>query len=93
MARPVAAEPDRRRYVERLNRLRLHQPVFRARMLSAYDTTCAMCRLRHVELLDAAHILADTHPRGTAVVPAGWRCAASTTAPSTVTCSGSAPTS
>lgn len=67
----AVAEPDRRRYVERLNKLRLHQPVFRARVLSAYGTACTMCRLRHADLLDAAHILADTHPRGTAVVPNG----------------------
>jgi putative restriction endonuclease len=30
-----------------------------------------MCRLRHAELLDAAHILGDTHPRGEPVVPNG----------------------
>ena len=30
-----------------------------------------MCRLRHSELLEAAHILPDTHPRGEAVVPNG----------------------
>jgi len=68
---PAAAEPDRRDYVAQLNKLRLHQPVFRARVISAYGLSCAMCRLRHAELLDAAHILADTHPRGTAVVPNG----------------------
>jgi len=30
-----------------------------------------MCRLRHASLLDAAHNLPDTHPRGTPVVPNG----------------------
>jgi putative restriction endonuclease len=30
-----------------------------------------MCRLRHGELLDAAHILPDGHPRGDPVVPNG----------------------
>ena len=30
-----------------------------------------MCRLGHVELLEAAHILPDTHPQGEAVVPNG----------------------
>jgi putative restriction endonuclease len=30
-----------------------------------------ICRLRHVELLDAAHILRDRHPRGVAAVPNG----------------------
>jgi putative restriction endonuclease len=58
-------------YVLRLTKQRLHQPVFRTRVLRAYDDTCAMCRLRHPELLDAAHILPDTHPRGLPVVPNG----------------------
>lgn len=62
---------EQKRYVERLTKLRLHQPVFRARVLRAYDATCAMCRLKHVELLDAAHILPDTHPSGQPVVPNG----------------------
>lgn len=48
-----------RAYAARLTRQRLHQPVFRARVLQAYATSCAMCRLRHAELLDAAHIVAD----------------------------------
>ncbi len=51
---------DTREYAERLTRLRLHQPVFRARVLRAYEQSCAICRLRHMDLLDAAHILSDT---------------------------------
>ncbi len=66
-----AYDPVRRRYVERLTRMRLHQPVFRARVLRAYDNSCAICTLRHAELLDAAHILPDGHPRGLPVVPNG----------------------
>ncbi len=62
---------DLRKYAERLTRQRLHQVQFRARVLRAYDGTCAMCRLRHPELLDAAHILPDTHPQGQPVVPNG----------------------
>lgn len=50
---------DQRQYVERLTRMRLHQPVFRARVLAAYSRQCAICRLRHVDLLDAAHIVGD----------------------------------
>ena len=50
---------DTRAYAERLTRLRLHQPVFRARVLAAYDRACTICRLKHVDLLDAAHILGD----------------------------------
>lgn len=60
-----------REYVERLTRARLHQPVFRARVLRAYDESCALCRLRHPELLDAAHIIPDGQPRGEPVVPNG----------------------
>jgi putative restriction endonuclease len=62
---------DRRRWVERVTRQRLHQAQFRVQVLRAYDGTCAMCRLRHPELLDAAHILPDTHPQGQPVVPNG----------------------
>jgi len=69
----VGTESDeaQRRYVETLTRQRLHQPVFRAQVLLAYDQRCAMCRLRHASLLDAAHILPDGHPLGTPVVPNG----------------------
>jgi putative restriction endonuclease len=52
--------PAERAYAERLTRARLHQPVFRARVLAAYSTSCAMCRLRHTELLDAAYIIPDS---------------------------------
>ena len=60
-----------RRYVERLTRQRLHQPVFRAQVLIAYEHRCAMCRLGYASLLDAAHILPDGHPRGAPVVSNG----------------------
>jgi putative restriction endonuclease len=49
----------RRAYAERVIRERLHQPVFRAQVLTAYENRCALCRLRHRELLDAAHIRND----------------------------------
>jgi putative restriction endonuclease len=62
---------DRRRWVERVTKQRLHQQQFRAQVLRAYDGTCAICRLRHPELLDAAHILEDAHPHGQPVVPNG----------------------
>jgi len=64
-------DPEQRRYVDRLTKQRLHQPVFRARVLQAYGQQCAMCRLRHSQLLDAAHILPDGHPRGLPIVPNG----------------------
>lgn len=40
-------------------------------MLDAYREQCAICRLRHVELLDAAHILPDRDPRGEPLVSNG----------------------
>lgn len=61
----------RREYVTRLTRYRLHQAGFRERVIHAYRKTCAVCSLRHHELLDAAHILPDTHPLGAPVVPNG----------------------
>src|SRR5258708_30302521 len=36
-----------------------------------YMQCCAICRLRHDELLEAAHILPDGHPRGEPVIPNG----------------------
>jgi putative restriction endonuclease len=62
---------DTKHYMERLNQVRLHQPMFRARVLAAYDSHCALCRLGHVELLDAAHIIPDGRPHGDPVVPNG----------------------
>jgi putative restriction endonuclease len=65
---PEAADFDlgepRREYVTVTFRRRLHQRAFRERVLSAYRVRCAMCRLRHRELLDAAHIVADRDPAG-----------------------------
>jgi putative restriction endonuclease len=68
---PVAEQVERRRYVTREVQQRLHQQLFRARVIRAYAETCAICRLRRRELLEAAHILADTDPRGQPVVPNG----------------------
>jgi len=57
------AEP-RREYITATFRRRLHQELFSARVLRAYREQCAMCRLRHRELLDAAHIVPDREPEG-----------------------------
>lgn len=65
------ADETQRRYIEQLTRQRLHQPVFRVRVLTAYGNQCAICRLRYSSLLDAAHILPDGHPRGAPIVPNG----------------------
>jgi putative restriction endonuclease len=43
---------------------RLHQQSFHDRVIEAYRQSCAVCRLHHTELLDAAHILPDSHPKG-----------------------------
>ena len=61
----------RREYVTAIVRRRLHQQAFRERVLSAYRDQCALCRLRHRELLDAAHIIADLQDEGDPVVPNG----------------------
>lgn len=60
-----------KRYVARVVQQRVHQPVFRAQVLVAYERTCAICRLKHAELLDAAHIIPDTHADGVAAVSNG----------------------
>lgn len=59
-----------RRYAERLVQARLHQPIFRGQVLRAYDAQCALCQLRQVPLLDAAHIREDSEG-GEPVVPNG----------------------
>jgi putative restriction endonuclease len=60
----VGEEPIERRYAIRLTRQRLHQETFRDRVLKAYREQCAICTLRHVRLLDAAHIVPDADPLG-----------------------------
>lgn len=61
----------RRQYVTTVARRRIHQQAFRDRVLRAYRTQCALCRLRHVELLDAAHITPDSEDTGEPVVSNG----------------------
>lgn len=60
----VAENNLQRRYAIRSTRQRLHQCAFRDRVLLAYKELCAICRLRHAELLDAAHIIPDVDPLG-----------------------------
>lgn len=57
-------EEELRGYMRRLTNQRLHQPIFRARVLHVYETRCAIYKLGYAQLLDAAHILPDKHPRG-----------------------------
>ncbi|MBI9113499.1 HNH endonuclease [Sanguibacter suaedae] len=60
-----------RAYAHRLARQRLHQPAFRTRVLVAYETRCAVCRLAHGSLLDAAHVIPDGHEDGVPTVDNG----------------------
>ena len=60
-----------RRYATREAVHRLHQHRFRAAVLRAYNTRCAVCRLREASLLQAAHIVEDGDPRGIAAVVNG----------------------
>jgi putative restriction endonuclease len=60
-------DPIERRYVVRDVKVRLHQAPFRARVVAAYSSRCANCRLKEIRLLDAAHIIGDPQARGAAV--------------------------
>jgi putative restriction endonuclease len=70
MAEDAIAE-IRRGYITAVVRRRIHQAAFRERVIDAYREQCALCRLKHDELLDAAHILPDADPDGEPVVPNG----------------------
>ncbi len=52
-------DPIERHYTTREMKVRVHQARFRGRVLPAYHDQCAICRLKEIRLLDAAHILAD----------------------------------
>jgi len=61
----------RRRFLTTQVRQRMHQRTFRERVIEAYQSQCAFCRLRHRELLDAAHIIPDAEEAGDPVVTNG----------------------
>lgn len=68
----VAEGPEpRRAYVTATFRRRLHQAMFRKRVIRAYRDRCALCQLRHAELLDAAHITPDRDLEGEPVISNG----------------------
>jgi putative restriction endonuclease len=77
LERQLDLEPDeteatiRRRYLTAAVRQRVHQSAFRERVLAAYREQCAICRLRHRELLDASHIIPDRDEAGVAEVSNG----------------------
>jgi putative restriction endonuclease len=60
----------RREYALSIVKRRLHQRLFRDRVLIAYRRQCSLCGLRHAELLDAAHIKEDSQG-GEPIVPNG----------------------
>ena len=76
-ANPIAPDADpsqfaaRRAYATATVKVRLHQKKFRQLVVAAYRTRCAVCRIRHDILLDAAHILPDRDERGRPEVPNG----------------------
>jgi putative restriction endonuclease len=71
----LTEEPDedyiRRRYITSTVKIRLHQRRFRERVVRAYKTQCSFCRIKHNELLDAAHIVADSEELGEPAVSNG----------------------
>jgi len=61
----------RRAYATINTEVRLHQQGFRFRVLTAYQHQCSLCRLKHPELLDAAHIIGDKEDIGDPIVQNG----------------------
>ena len=60
-----------RRYAHSNVRRRLHQSAFRESILRAYAHRCSICRLRRIELLEAAHIVPDREDDGVPTVQNG----------------------
>jgi putative restriction endonuclease len=56
----AAAEAPEREYRSRVVKERLHQAGFRESVMTAYTNHCAVCRLKRVELVEAAHIVPDS---------------------------------
>jgi putative restriction endonuclease len=69
--KPRTLDGRAKEYAQQLTRRRLHQPWFRASVIRAYETRCAVCRLQHGELLDAAHIVPDSDEAGVAHISNG----------------------
>ena len=59
----IVDEPEvrylKQEYATREVKQRMYQQTFRELVLEAYRNHCAICSLRHRELLDAAHIIPD----------------------------------
>lgn len=61
----------RHAYLTGTLKVRLQQRSFREKVLDAYRSQCAFCRLRHRELLDASHIIPDSLPESRSTVDNG----------------------
>jgi putative restriction endonuclease len=64
---PASVREIVKRYNERIVKTRYHQPLFRARVIHAYQERCAICRLPFTELLEAAHIRPDSEGGSTKI--------------------------
>ena len=72
ITRQIAEVSDARHaYLTSTVKVRLQQRDFREKVLDAYRSQCAFCRLKHRELLDAAHIIPDNLPEGKSTVQNG----------------------
>lgn len=70
--RQIAEVSDARHaYLTSIVKIRLQQRSFREKVLDAYRSQCAFCRLKHRELLDAAHIIPDNLPEGKSTIDNG----------------------
>jgi putative restriction endonuclease len=67
----LVCDPIGRKYTFREVRVRVHQARFRARVIPAYRNRCAICRLREIRLLDAAHIVGDAESAGEPTISNG----------------------
>jgi putative restriction endonuclease len=71
-AHQIAEVSDARHaYLTATVKVRLQQRSFREKVLNAYRSQCSFCRLKHRELLDAAHIIPDNLPEGKATITNG----------------------
>jgi len=71
-SRQVAEVSDARHaYLTATVKVRLFQRAFREKVLDAYRSQCAFCRLKHRELLDAAHIIPDNLPESRPTIDNG----------------------
>ncbi|MBA3748083.1 MAG: HNH endonuclease [Solirubrobacterales bacterium] len=60
----IRSDSEVRRYALGEARYRLHQHQFRFSVLAAYQQRCTICALKERSLLQAAHIVDDTHDLG-----------------------------